>query len=222
MREVAKRLEDRLNTLLDQVAQDQEAGEPPKPGRVKQEMYRAKREAMAEVQEEATGPAPPDEPAGTGVFSLKQGSGVRLVSLNQSGVLLEQPTPESETVAVAVGERGVRVVVPTGDLAPLQGAGAARRQEQPKQVLVQAEAGDGLDLNLVGLTVEEALPLVDKALDRAILAGRNNLRVIHGVGTGRLRQAVRSFLQDHPYVAAMRSENARLGGVGVTVADLRE
>ena len=221
VREVARRLEERLNGLLEQVTQDQEKDESPRPGRIKQDIYQAQREALAEVEQVVEVPPLPTEHDGTGVFALKQGNGVRLVSLNQSGVLLEQPTPEAETVAVAVGERGVRVVVPTGDLAPLPSA-AAPKPPQPRQTLVQAEAGDGLDLNLVGMTVDEALPLVDKALDRAILAGRNNLRVIHGVGTGRLRQAVRSFLEEHPYVAATRSENARQGGVGVTVADLRE
>ncbi|CAO0823632.1 hypothetical protein DFAR_3800054 [Desulfarculales bacterium] len=87
---------------------------------------------------------------------------------------------------------------------------------------MHASAGDGLDLNIVGLTVEDALPLVDKALDQAILGGKSSLVVVHGVGTGRLRAAVREYLDHHPYVISTHKPEGRRGGNGVTVAELRE
>jgi DNA mismatch repair protein MutS2 len=98
--------------------------------------------------------------------------------------------------------------------------------EQPARpargVSVLASAGDGMDLNVVGMTVDDALPLVDKALDQAILAGKPSFSVVHGVGTGRLRAAVRDYLDNHPYVVATRRAEGRRGGAGVTVAELRE
>jgi DNA mismatch repair protein MutS2 len=75
-------------------------------------------------------------------------------------------------------------------------------------------------VNLVGNTVDEALPRLDKALDDAARADKSLLRVIHGFGTGRLRQAVAEFLEGHPHVAHVRV--AAEGRGGVTVVELKE
>ncbi|HSB60987.1 MAG TPA: Smr/MutS family protein, partial [Vicinamibacteria bacterium] len=79
-----------------------------------------------------------------------------------------------------------------------------------------------MEINLVGLTVEEALPRVDKLLDVAALADRHQVRVIHGFGQGRLRKAVADLLRGHPHVAAWRAGEAGEGGGGVTVVELKE
>jgi DNA mismatch repair protein MutS2 len=76
------------------------------------------------------------------------------------------------------------------------------------------------EVKVIGLRVEEAIPLVDKAIDEAFLGGLKELEVIHGAGTGRLRQAVREHLQDHPLVKAFLPGGPGRGGNGVTVADI--
>jgi DNA mismatch repair protein MutS2 len=76
------------------------------------------------------------------------------------------------------------------------------------------------EIKVIGLRVEEAIPLVDKAIDEAFLGGLKELEVIHGAGTGRLRQAVREHLQDHPLVKAFLPGGPGRGGNGVTVADI--
>ncbi len=76
------------------------------------------------------------------------------------------------------------------------------------------------EIKLIGLRVEEAIPLVDKAIDEAFLGGLKELEVIHGAGTGRLRQAIREHLQDHPLVKAFLPGGPGRGGNGVTVADI--
>ena len=222
VREVAKRLEERLEALFQEAQTAKDAGEPPKPGRLKQDIYQARREALDQVDQSA-GIQPPPEPApraNADVRALKAGQAVELTSLGQRGVLLEDPRPGAESVAVSVGVAGVRVLVPLREMAPLP---AGQKPEPPRrEVVVLAHAGDGLDLNVVGLTVEDALPLVDKALDQAILAGKPSLAVVHGVGTGRLRAAVREYLDHHPYVVSTHRPEGRRGGNGVTVAELRE
>jgi len=57
--------------------------------------------------------------------------------------------------------------------------------------------------------VDEALPLVDKMLDLAVVAGITTVNIIHGVGTGRLRAAVREHLKNHPQVRAFRPAEGR-------------
>ena len=76
------------------------------------------------------------------------------------------------------------------------------------------------ELDLRGLTVEEALEKVDKYLDDALLAGLSRCRIIHGKGTGALRSAVRAQLENHPQVKAFRFGAPGEGGDGVTVAEL--
>jgi DNA mismatch repair protein MutS2 len=63
-------------------------------------------------------------------------------------------------------------------------------------------AGVALDLDLRGMRVEDALPVLEKFLDDAFLAGMPFVRIIHGKGTGALRRAVRERLKGHPHVEA--------------------
>jgi DNA mismatch repair protein MutS2 len=73
-------------------------------------------------------------------------------------------------------------------------------------------------VNLVGLRVEEALPLVDRLLDQAILQGAERVDIIHGTGTGRLKAAVREHLRQHTMVKAVHGDV----NPGVTLVDLKD
>jgi DNA mismatch repair protein MutS2 len=77
------------------------------------------------------------------------------------------------------------------------------------------------ELNLIGQRVESALEELDSYLDQALLASRKQVRVIHGHGTGRLRQAVREHLRVHPGVTELRPGAPNEGGNGATVVTLR-
>ena len=240
VREVAARLERRLEELFERARSAQEEHEAaaqaaseagaqpptgPRPGRVRQELYGERRQALKEVEAAVLPPPSPqgEAPSLAGLYACKAGDPVLLTALGQRGVLLEDPRPGLETMPVSVGVGGVRVVMALREMEPLPRGQAKDQDSRPRSgVSVQASAGDGIDLNVVGLTVDDALPKVDKALDQAILAGKTSFAVVHGVGTGRLRAAVREFLDNHPYVVATHRAEGRRGGAGVTVAELRE
>jgi DNA mismatch repair protein MutS2 len=76
------------------------------------------------------------------------------------------------------------------------------------------------ELNVIGLRVEDALPIVEKALDEALLGGLPSLNIIHGKGTGRLKKAIWEYLSGHALVKDFRLGDIRAGGAGVTVVDL--
>jgi DNA mismatch repair protein MutS2 len=78
----------------------------------------------------------------------------------------------------------------------------------------------GLEIDLRGLTTEDALPRVDKHLDAAALAGLPWVRVIHGHGSGVLKRAVREMLRQHPLVKSYEAGQQQEGGEGVTIARL--
>ena len=75
------------------------------------------------------------------------------------------------------------------------------------------------ELDLRGLTVDEALLLIDQRLDEAARAGVRELRIIHGKGTGTLRRAVREMLSKHALVQGHAVAEPRAGGDGVTVVE---
>ena len=76
------------------------------------------------------------------------------------------------------------------------------------------------ELHLRHLTLDEALPKLDKYLHDAFMAGLYQVRIIHGKGTGTLRQAVRKKLDKHPLVDSYRPAVYGEGGGGVTIVEL--
>lgn len=76
------------------------------------------------------------------------------------------------------------------------------------------------ELHLRHLTLDEALPRLDKYLNDAFMAGLYQVRIIHGKGAGILRQAVRRRLDKHPLVGSYRPAGYGEGGAGVTIVEL--
>jgi DNA mismatch repair protein MutS2 len=77
-----------------------------------------------------------------------------------------------------------------------------------------------VELNLIGYRVDDAIPLIDKTMDRALVEGELTLRIVHGFGTGRLREAIRSHLKGVPFVKKVSSADPRYGGDAITLVEL--
>ena len=76
------------------------------------------------------------------------------------------------------------------------------------------------EVHLRRLTVDEALPKLDKFLHDTFIAGLHQVRVVHGKGTGTLRQVVRKHLNGHTLVKSYRTGIYGEGGIGVTIVEL--
>jgi DNA mismatch repair protein MutS2 len=83
-----------------------------------------------------------------------------------------------------------------------------------------AASSPGLELNLRGKLVDEGLDELEKYLERAYSAGLLFVRIVHGKGTGRMRDAVRKALKESSYVASFEEPKDGEGGAGVTVATM--
>ena len=154
--------------------------------------------------------------------ALERGARVRVEGLGQSGVVEEV---RGERIVVRLG--GKRVTVPRDDCLP-QPAGRAesresRRPALPRGVTLERRPHQDApaELHLRGQSVEDALELVDKYLDDAYLASLSPVRLVHGVGAGRLKRAIADFLSRHAHVEAYASAPPDQGGEGVTVVRLR-
>jgi DNA mismatch repair protein MutS2 len=187
-------------------------------GRARSEAVQAIREAQEQALETSSlGLPPPSEPA-VPAGDVAAGDRVRLRELAVAGEVLGV---HGDEVEVAVS--GKRLRVPRGSLLKLGGAGPSGQARRPAPVpRVQRTGAVPAEINLLGLTVDEALPQVDKLLDDAALSERREIRVIHGFGQGRLRQAVAGLLEGHPHVAAYRLAAANEGGGGVTIVELKD
>jgi DNA mismatch repair protein MutS2 len=93
-------------------------------------------------------------------------------------------------------------------------------QEIEQAITIPQPPSPGIEIDLRGQTVAEILPRLDKYIDDAYLSGLPWVRIIHGKGTGVLRETVRRELAGHPLVASQRPGAANEGGEGVTVAEL--
>jgi len=121
---------------------------------------------------------------------------------------------------------GKRMQVPRSELEKIAGpAPPPRSGARPSGGAIsggnEAElTGATPEVNVIGRRLEEAIGDVEKALDNALLSGAARLRVVHGHGTGRLRDGLRDHLRKHPSVARLRAADPREGGNGATIVEL--
>ena len=151
-------------------------------------------------------------------LKLSPGDLIRIRSLNAPGKVVRIRDDKGE-VTVQVG--GMEITVPAADVEPLSPSEAEKlTSPQILSIQLMKRATVKPEINLVGCRVDEALRKLDKYLDDAFLAGLDQVRVIHGRGTGALRRAIREFLSDHPHVESFSNAAPNEGGDGVTVVRL--
>ena len=76
------------------------------------------------------------------------------------------------------------------------------------------------ELNVIGYRIDDAIPLIDKTIDQALVIGEMTLKIIHGFGTGKLREAIRAHLREGPSAKRVCSADPRSGGDAVTIVEL--
>ena len=176
-----------------------------------------------------TDPADSETPGGGGA-APRIGDEVQVIGSGLRGRL------ESISGARAQLSRGsIRFDVPIAQLRRLPGVASGARPVRTTvthAVTPQAARGEAspevglpglalLELNLVGARVQHGLAQLESFLDRATLESVGVVRIIHGMGTGALRDAVREYLDRSPYVSRFAQADRREGGAGATIAYLR-
>ncbi len=161
---------------------------------------------------------------------VRLGDKVHLRTLNTQGVVTSLGEEEAE---VRVGNLRVRTRL--ADLQPMSGRTASEPVKRKKRAQLVASttsqplttkaadilpASPGMELDFRGQRSEDALDSLERYLDSAYLAGLPFVRIIHGKGTGRLREVVRQALGGHPHVHSFEPGGEKEGGDGVTVAKL--
>ena len=154
--------------------------------------------------------------AGVPPKAVKPGDSVRIVSLDQKATVLSTADAKGD-VQVQAGI--LKLSVKLSDLRRIE-------DEQPKQgkskITAAMDRRVGLELDIRGMLVDEALAVVDRYLDDAFLSGLSEVNIIHGKGTGALRTGVQDYLRRHPRVKSFRIGNYGEGDAGVTVVTLKK
>jgi len=128
---------------------------------------------------------------------------------------------------VDVDVRGKRMRVALKDLRARGAGDAARpasRSRGGSAVTAPARATSAAtrELVVIGSTVDEAIDRAEKFLDDALLADERRLRIVHGHGTGRLREGLTKFFRAHPLVASVTQADDKEGGAGATIVELKD
>jgi len=176
-------------------------------------LQREAREVAGGADSEATPAAPAD---------LKPGTRVRILDLGVEAEIVSGPDAEGR---VQLRRGGWSIQSHVDRLAAPQvapgGRGTHDADVRPRASWETADDSLPLEVNLLGLDSDDALRTLDRGLDRAVVSGLAELRVVHGVGRGVLRAAVERHLRDHPQVLSQRLGGVGEGGRGVTIARLR-
>jgi DNA mismatch repair protein MutS2 len=156
--------------------------------------------------------------------SLKLGERVTVSTLNADGVVtaLGESDAEVQIGSLRVRARLVDLVrkpseAVSSDQLPVA---SLKSQVSSSKSQVPSAKSPGLELNLRGKLVEDGLDELERYLERAYSAGLLFVRIVHGKGTGKLRDAVRNALKLSPYVASFEEPKDNEGGAGVTVAKM--
>lgn len=148
--------------------------------------------------------------------NLQVGDEVKVLSFGQKGVLLEKVSKSEWAVQIGV----LKMKLPESDLEFIKPE-KEKQMVSVNNVAGRSAGGVKLELDLRGERYEDALIRTEKYLDDAVLANYPRVNIIHGKGTGALRQGIQSMLKKDRRVKSYRFGEAGEGGYGVTVVELK-
>src|SRR5215475_1887250 len=218
---VEKKLERIVQEMADRAARDLEYVKDESAKKVFQKkLANAKAQAAREIgrEKERIEPVlsvPSTAPLPQHSRSVGEGTLVRISSLGVTGKITEVKGDEAE---VLMGN--IKLRRPLSDLQVVE----TQPIKLPENVRVNISTKqlEKNEINVVGRKVDEAVELADKFLDDAFLAQVTTIRIVHGMGTGALRQAISELLGHHPHVSHFESAPHSEGGRGVTIVTLRD
>ena len=147
---------------------------------------------------------------------LKPGDEVMVLSLNRQGELIEQTKNGEWMVQLGM----MKVNIKPEDLQYLRKS-VQKKETKKGQMVHKRNSHVGIQLDLRGERYEDAMLMLDKYFDDVLLAGYQTITIIHGHGTGALRQGVHKYLKRNKHVASFRFGGAGEGGTGATVVELK-
>lgn len=180
-----------------------------------QEMYDLKNKVTDKIKDfsinnkNQKGNLSPDE--------IKLGMQVYVIPLGKNGTIVKLPNASSEA-EIQVGSLKTTVTI---DKLVKTKQEALNPIKPTKNKSIIKSKNISNEINVIGLTVDEAIPIIDKYLDDASIAKLETVRIVHGKGTGKLKVGIHTFLKKHPHVKSYRMGTFGEGEMGVTVVTIK-
>ena len=149
------------------------------------------------------------------IDEIKPGKEVFVTSLNQNGIVLSNVSKNNE-VQVQIGS--IKMNVKTNLLQNVKGS--SKKDNSSSTLNISKSRTVKPEINVIGMNVEEANFVIDKFLDDCSLAKLETVRIIHGKGTGKLREGIHKYLKTNSHVKSFRLGTFGEGEMGVTVIEL--
>jgi len=158
---------------------------------------------------------------------VEHGLEVWIPSLQNSGTILSSHANKNDTVQVQVGLAKMNLKI--NELSLMNPSSISNRKygdssfEHGKVTTNQNSKAKFIspEINVIGQNVDDAIYVIDKYLDNCVISGISPIRVVHGKGTGKLREGVHQYLKKHPHVKSFRLGTFGEGEMGVTVVELK-
>ena len=220
--EVLKRNVQSLRAQLQKLRQPLNALE-----KIEEKIEKVEEKVQAPVERNA--PKPVDRPPSTVHRPLALGERVIVRTLGSEGIITTLSESDAEVqvgslrIRARLGDLTRKADMDSAESEKLKVEGSSTRIFPPEKrhsTFQSSNLQPNLELDLRGQSAENALAVLEGYLDKAYLSGMPFVRIIHGKGTGKLRQEVRAALKDHPQVASFEEGHPSEGGDGVTVAKM--
>ena len=187
----------------------------------------AKRAKLREKMEKANKNVQDQTPKPKKPVSAKKlhlGDAVKVLSMNLKGTVSSMPDAKGD-LFVQMGILRSKVNISDLELideVTVTAPSLTMTKTSTGKIKMSKSASVSTEINLIGMTVDEALAHLDKYLDDAYLAHMPSVRIVHGKGTGKLREAVQRHLKKCKYVKSYRMGEFGEGDAGVTIAEFKK
>ncbi|MBR1802651.1 MAG: endonuclease MutS2 [Clostridia bacterium] len=150
---------------------------------------------------------------------VKKDLAVYVIPLQANGIVLSDSINKAEEVQIQVGSMKMNMKLQNlrklNNAEKISSHGVVTTKQESKSQTVSSE------INVIGQNVEEAVALIDKYLDNCYLAHFSPVRIVHGKGTGKLRQGIHAYLKTNSHVKSYRLGTFGEGEMGVTIVELK-
>ena len=192
-----------------------------------QPVFKEAHRSVKEVKKEWRTHLPSASEGRKPIEELKAGQFVKLLNFNQEGVV-QKVDLNLKKADILVGE--IKIKTPFDAIEYIKEKEVHEdktssptkkppKKDLPTHIILEDEVTQ--KINVIGMTVDEALPIVDRTIDHALIRGLENIEIIHGLGTGRLKAGIRKHLKEHSYVKSFGSDEQSRGGAGVTLVQIQ-
>lgn len=158
---------------------------------------------------------------GRSIEDIKVGDTVLVTTMNLKGKVLTLPNNKGD-LSVQLGAMRTQVNIKNLEYAESEPEIKEKKKSGAGSIAMSKSMSVGIECNIVGMRVDEALPIIDKYLDDAYLAHLPKVSIIHGRGTGALRDAVHQHLRRLAYVKSYRLGEFGEGDRGVTIVTFKD